>query len=127
MNEEEKLHEELTMWVEDFVQNREWYKQFLKTFPLSEHFSFLAVYPSIIMVINQYESIYEINKLEKSEEFINQLIWDWLHLYYSDMNELNIYSNEMIHNDLVHLIRNAEWFEKNKEANEMLDKKYNAN
>ena len=74
MTEEERqiIRNELPKWTEEFVQ-REWYREFLQHFPLSEYPSLLDVYPTIAKNIYDYCVKYEIDKLELFDNFMGEI------------------------------------------------------
>jgi len=125
-----KEFQELPQWTEKFIQ-REWYREFLKIYPLNKHLSLLETCPSIFLMIYNYIIKYYIDKiLENVEEFINVLLWDFfLNIYYYNIAEsiikLKEKYGEIVHNDLDNLILCAKWFEMNIKTNVALDKKYN--
>jgi len=131
MTEEEaqKLREELPKWTEEFVQ-REWYREFLEHYPLSEYLSLLEVYPPIAMMTHNYRVKYCLDEnLSDTYSFMVELRNDFLNLYYKDFHNINNYLIEKYENtyfdDWSHLTLCTTWFLRNKDMVVELDNKHN--
>ena len=119
----------LPQWTIEFVQ-REWYREFLETFPLNENTSLLEVLPVLIIWVQNYIDKYNLaEKLENHNEFFRELLWDFIHLHCDTitekLTELKEKYGEIYNNDWHHLILWTTWFERNMEVVVKLDKKYN--
>jgi hypothetical protein len=126
--ERQNIRKELPQWTEEFVQ-REWYREFLQIYPLNEYPSLLEIMPPIDIMIHDYINEFNLQILEKFNDFLNKLRWDFLHLYYNnisaDIIKLRKKYGEIVYKDLNHITLCAMWFERNEKLNLKLDKKYN--
>lgn len=130
IEEEIEYIDNLPYWTIKFVTS-EWYKEFLKTYPLNKYPSSLEILPKIFKIMENHIKRDNFHSSEKRFiDFFAELLYDLIQIVYPDYAKV-IKKIDRKHKDMYHaniwqiMSIYIEWFLNNMDTNVKLDKKYN--
>ena len=116
LKEEQKIRDESPLWTINFVQ-REWYKEFLETYPLDEYPSlFEASSKALTKIQDEYIDKYNLDVVLKNSDvdadhFFFDLRYDFIEMYYKNFDDtitkLDKKYGQAIFDDLVDIMQLA--------------------